>query len=362
MKLICTQENLKNGLASASRIISSTNTLPILNNLLLKTENGQLKISSTNLELAVNSHVRCKIENEGQTTVVAKMLNELVNNLPNENLTLTTEDGNLLIRTENQQYKIKTLPAEEFPFIPELGSNVLTSLEGEELKNSLNKVIFAASTNQTQPEIAGVYMGLGEGVLKLVATDRYRLAEKTVSCQGSAEVILPHRTALEMVRILGGGNEKVELGILENQVFVKVGQTQLISRLVDGQYPDYKSIIPENFNTVMVADRAKLQSAVKTSALFSQNTNSIKLEFSSEKQSIVISSESQDLGSGVAEVPAKVEGVSGSLLLNYKYMLDFFSQAEGEKVEVKVVNDSSAAVFAVEGQKDYLYLVMPIKT
>ena len=362
MKLICTQENLKNGLAAASRIISSANTLPILNNLLLKTENGQLKISSTNLELAVSSHVRCKNESEGQISVVAKMFNELVNNLPNENLTLETQEGSLLVQTENQQYRIKTLPAEEFPFIPELGNNPLVSLNGEDLRDSLNKVIFAASTNQTQPEIAGVYLSLSGGVLKMVATDRYRLAEKAVVCNGEAEVIMPHRAALEIIRILGNGSEKAELGVMENQIFIRVGQTQLISRLVDGQYPDYKSIIPESFNTVVVLDKGKFQGAVKTSALFSQNSNSVKLDFSSEGQKVVISSESQDLGSGVAEVTAKVDGVSGSLLLNFRYILDFLSQAEGERVEIKIVNDSSAAVFAVEGQKDYLYLVMPIKT
>lgn len=361
MKLICTQENLKVGLSNTSKIISSINTLPILNNLLLKTENGQLKISSTNLELAVNTQIRCKVENEGQTTVVAKTLNELINNLPNENLTLEHKNNELSIQTENQVFKIKTLPAEEFPFIPQPPSNNPVIIEGENLKTAINQVGFAASTNQTQPEISGIFFSIKNGEVRLAATDRYRLAEKIIKGQGVGEVIIPQKCAHEVARILSTQPEKVEVLINENQIFFTIGPTQIISRLVEGQYPDYKNIIPESFNTTIVLEKDKLYSALKTSALFSQGSSSVKIDYSQEKQKVTISSEAQDLGSGRVDIASKIEGEEGGLLLNFRYVLDFLAQAPGEQVVIKVVNDSSPAVFSIEGQGDYLYLVMPIK-
>ena len=361
MKLICTQENLKIGLGNASKIISSINTLPILNNLLLKTENGQLKISSTNLELAINTQIRCRVENEGQTTVVAKTLNELVNNLPNNNLTLEHKNNELNIQAENQVFKIRTLPAEEFPFIPQPPNNNPVIIEGENLRTAINQVGFSASNNQTQPEISGIYFSLKGGEVRLAATDRYRLAEKVIKGEGLGEVIIPQKCAHEVARILSTQPEKTEVLINENKIFFTIGQTQIISRLVEGQYPDYKNIIPETFNTTITLEKDKLYSALKPSALFSQNSSSVKIDYSQEKQKVTVSSEAQDLGSGWVEITSKVEGGSGSLLLNFRYVLDFLTQASGEKVVIKVVNDSSPAVFSVEGQSDYLYLVMPIK-
>ncbi|MBI3232218.1 MAG: DNA polymerase III subunit beta [Candidatus Doudnabacteria bacterium] len=280
MKIICTQENLRQGLAIASKIIPSVNTLPILSNLLLKTSNGQLRISSTNLELAINTHVRCKIQEEGQTTITAKTFNDLVNNLPDENLFLSSNDKELTIKTENQEFKIKTLPAEEFPFIPQNPEEKSISIEGEKLKEALNKVVFSTSNNQTQPEISGVYFAMNNGQGRLVATDRYRLSEKSFSAQGEAEVILPQKAALEISRILSYSKELAEIAIKENQFFISTGQTELISRLVDGQYPDYKNIIPENFNSIITVDRNKLTNALKTNSLFSQNSSSVRIVFS----------------------------------------------------------------------------------
>lgn len=359
MKIICTQENLKSGLAITSKIISSINTLPILSNLLLKTEGGGLRIYSTNLELAINTVVRCKVEEDGQTTVAAKTISELVNNLPNDNLILTTNNNDLEIKTENQNFKIKTLPAEEFPFIPQSPVDKSIMVDGDVLRDAINRVAFSSSTNQTQPEISGIFFNFKGTEGKLVATDRYRLAEKTFSVTGAAEVIVPHKAALEAARIISINPGKVEAVVGESQIFFTIGQTELISRLVEGQYPDYKNIIPENFNFTITTDKEKLQNALKTNALFSQNSSSVRLAFSPDK--ITISSEAEGLGSGSVDIPAKLEGASGSLLLNFRYVLDFLSQIPSGNVVIKVVNDTSPAVFSFEDKSDYLYLVMPIK-
>jgi len=321
MKLICTQENLKSGLLATGRIISPSNTLPILNNILLKTENGLLKVASTNLEVAVSTHIRCKVEEEGEITVFSKTIIDLVNNLPNKNITLFTEGSEMHIETENYHTSIKTLPADEFPLIPEVEGKKI-EVSAQELKNSINQVVFAVSTNQTQPEISGVLFNIEGKYITLTGTDRYRLAEKKLELSKDSglneQLIVPQKTILELSRVIGASEENVEIVINPNQISFFVNNTQIISRLVDGQYPPYKEIIPDNFNTVIHTQKSSLVNALKAGSIFSQGNNSVKLDYMQDHQLLTITSESQDLGKSVVDIPSHVEGGTGELILNHK--------------------------------------------
>ncbi len=364
MNIICTQENLKNGLLTVGRIISPNNTLPILNNILLKTENGLLKISSTNLEVAVSTHIRCKVEKEGGVTVLAKTITELVSNLPNTNIKLKIKNDELLVETEQYHTKIKTMSAEEFPVIPEPEDTVLVQVPAESLKNTISQVLFAASTNQTQPEISGVYMELGGDVLTLAATDRYRLAEKKITITKNNhehQCIVPQKTMAEIQRLIANQTQDVELLFGASQIVCRLENAQIVSRLIDGSYPPYRDIIPNEFFTTIHTKKQALTSALKTGSIFSQGNNSVRLQYSTEKQVLTIVSESQDLGGSVVELPSLVEGESGELLLNHKYMIDALSNMESENIVVKIINDSSPTVIVPENANDYLCLVMPIK-
>jgi len=366
MKLICTQENLKNGLLTAGRIISPSNTLPILNNILLKTENGLLKIASTNLEVAVSTQVRCKIEEEGAITVFSKTIIDLINNLPNKNISLETIGADLHIETENYKTSVKTLPADEFPLIPEPEGKEKISLGAQELKNAINQVVFAVSTNQTQPEISGVFMNVEEKIITLAATDRYRLAEKKITLPKSAgfsqQVVIPQKTILELSRVIGNQTEDIEITLNPNQISFTLGQTQIISRLIDGQYPDYKQIIPQNSSTVIHTQKQAFINALKAGGIFSQGSNSVKFDFAQGKQVLTVTSESQDLGKSVVELPSEIEGGDGELILNHRYILDCLSCMETPNVIVKIINDSSPSLILPEGKNDYVYLIMPIKS
>ncbi len=298
MKVICTQENLKLGLQTVSRIISASSTLPVLNNVLLKTENGQLKISATNLEIGINTYTRCKIEKEGEVCLHAKTLLELVNNLPNQNITIEQEENDVLFSTENYSTKLKDYPSDEFPSIPEIESKSILKLPAEEIKHIFDSVIFAASTSETQPEISGVYLKIDEDTLTVTATDRYRLAENKINGKFKPyqAVIIPHRAAVEISRVLSGKPGDAELFLNENQAALKTDETEVVSRLIDGQYPEYSHIIPKEFNTTVSVNRQELINAVKTTGIFSQNTGSIVLEFLSETQELKISAVSHDIG------------------------------------------------------------------
>jgi len=366
MKIICTQENLKTSLLTVGRVVSSSNTLPILNNLLIKTENGVLKISSTNLEIAITTSVRCKIEEEGEVTVANKTLTELVGNLPNKNINLTTKDNQLFIEAENYHTNIKTLPSEEFPLIPKIeGQNTIT-LDSQDLKAVINQVVFAASSNQTQPEISGIFLGFDKNELRVAATDRYRLAERktvlTKPVQNPQELILPQKTAQEISRIIGNQKGEITLVFSETQIGVNFNDTEIISRLVDGQYPDYKQIIPEKFTTTLTTEKSSLINALRAASVFSQGGNTVKLDILSGKQQLVVAAESSELGRSVVELDAKIEGGDNSVLLNHHYLLDSLAVMDSKMIVIKTISDSSPALIVPEGQDDYLYLVMPIKS
>lgn len=363
MKVICTQENLKTGLLTVGRIISSNSSLPILNNLLIKTENGALKISSTNLEVAITTHIRCKVEEEGELTVQCKAATDLINSLPNKNLNLQYLNNQLEIEAENYHTAIKTLPAEEFPLIPTIEPKETLNLNSEELKQAIDQVVFAASANQTQPEIAGILFSFEDTILKIAATDRYRLAEKKLILpkKYTAEVIVPQKTILELSRIIGGGKGAVEIALGETQISFAFNDTKIISRVIDGQYPDYKQIIPATFFTKVSTEKQDFINALRTAGVFSHQNNSVRLEYSVEKQTVTLTAQSQELGKSAVDLPSAIEGKSGAVILNYHYVLGCLLSLGAKTVIIKIIDDSSPSLILPEGDDSYIYLVMPIK-
>jgi DNA polymerase-3 subunit beta len=365
MRIICTQENLRNGLATVGRIISGSNTLPILNNILLKTENGLLKISATNLELAIHTYIRCKVEEEGVVCIPAKTVTDLVNNLPNTNITLEKQEGVLLITTEHYKTTVHTLPSEEFPLIPTIEKATELTFSAPELKHSLESVAFASSTSETQPEISGILLRQQKEQMMLVATDRYRLAEAKIHSQKDGlnkDAIIPHKAAMEIVRLLGQSTEEVSLTLSDNQIAFVSGDTTVISRLIDGQYPEYEAIIPTEFNTNATTSTKALLQALKTSGIFSRTTNSVVIRCEGKSQKIIIQSSSSDVGESVIEIPSTVTGPDTEVTFNYRYVTDVLQVFSEEEVELRIVSDSAPVIIAPRSNQNYLYLVMPIKS
>ncbi len=364
MKVICTQENLQSGLQTVVRIISPSNTLPILNNVLLKTNQGQLQISATNLEIGITTMVRCKVEEEGDICLPAKTLNELVNNLPNENVTISSSENSVVVATEHYKTSLKGLPSEEFPLIPAVEKKNNTTLPAQQFKQAIDQVSFAASNSETQPEISGVLVKPEGNKAKLVATDRYRLAEKIIPLPKTLptkSVIIPQRTVNELSRIIGGREAELELVFGDNQLAAFFQDTSVVTRLIDGQYPPYEQIIPKSFTTAIIIDRIPLMNALKATGIFSYTTHSVSMFYDPANQQVRVAAASHDVGESTVEVSAQIDGPEGSVLLNYRYVLDALNALTSEQVIIKVVNDEVAVVFTPQGQTDYLYLVMPIK-
>ncbi len=363
MKIIITQENLKAGLQTVSRVVGNSSTLPILNNVMLETENGLLKISGTNLETGISTFVRCSVEKEGGICVGVKTISDLINSLPSTNITIESNDTETQLTTDHSKLSIKHLPTDDFPLIPKIEDGSKIKMNAEVLKNSLDQVMFAASSSETQPEISGILFWFAEEQVLITATDRYRLAEKSMAYEGKIDykIIVPHRSAQEISRLLTGLNQDVDMSVTGTQMSLSLENTYLVTRLIDGQYPDYQQIIPESSNTQIIIDRQELLSALKTTSVFSRGSGSITLEFDSESSMVKLSSEAHDLGQGAVEILCKINGDSGVLIINYRYLLDFLTNLSSDTLVMKIIDSSGPVTFVPESNDKYLYLVMPIK-
>ncbi len=361
MKLTCTQENLRKGLGSTARVSSGSTTLPILNNVLLKTEQGGLRLSCTNLEMGVNTWIRCKVDEEGAISVPAKTFTDLINSLPNDNITLTVDNNTLFIESKNYATKIKGLGADEFPLIPQVEDENAVEINAHELRSAINQVSFAAAVSETQPEISGILFFFEDKALRLTATDRYRLAEKTIRTSGSPsrQMIVPNKALAEVYKAITG-EEPVKLYFTQNQAMFKIAETEIITRLIDGNYPEYKEIIPLEFNTEIEVQTDDLVKAVRTAGIFTQTGNNVILEFE-EPDKLSVTSAAGDLGESHVNVPAKVEGIPCKIIINHKYMLDGLSTIGTKSLVFKVINDNAPVVFSSKELPDYIYLIMPIK-
>lgn len=363
MKLICTKDNLKKGLFVVSRVVGVGNPLQVLNNILLKTDQGRIKLSSTNLEIGVNTWVGGKIEEEGSLTVPARLINEYINNLPTDKVVLTAKNTVLNVESENYHTNIKGLSSDDFPLIPQVSEEPFAKIDSSELKDALSETVWASAINETQPEISGIFMAFEADKVRIAATDRYRLAERTAvlkeSARGTKEVIIPSRTINELYKILSGNKSEVEVYFSESQVLFKFDETEIISRLIDGQYPPYQAIIPKEFKTQATVDKNELIHALKATALFAPDTNNIQLEVTPE--GMKISASSAAAGENEVVVKAKVSGSNNNAVFNFRYLLDCLNNLSESNVTLKMINDATAAMIVPENRDNYVYIVMPIK-
>ena len=364
-----------------SHLASKNITLPILNNILFRVEGGSIKLLATNLEIGVSCEIRGKVEQPGEFTVQSRLLADYVSLLPKTQVDLvaseaTEVDQVLVVKTKNHTTKIKGQPATDFPLIPQIDKKNPYQIDAETFRRALGQVLFAVSVSETRPEINGVFFNLSKGILTLAATDSYRLAEKKVplkkdSAGPDIQVIVPARTLQELTRILGSFKDPaaisevdvVTIYLTDNQILFELGSIELVSRLVEGQYPDYRQIIPQQFKTTAVVDAVELVKAVKTAGLFTRSgIYDVKIDVASADSEVVVSSTNTQLGENVSKISATCDGQNNSITLNYRYLLDGLQNLSAEKASVKVIDSGNPCVLHPAGEKnDYLYIIMPIK-
>ncbi|MDD3480911.1 MAG: DNA polymerase III subunit beta [Patescibacteria group bacterium] len=364
MKISCLEENLAKGLSTVSRLVATRGTLEILSHILIRAEKGRLLLSATNLEIGINYKVGAKIEEEGSITVPARLFSELINELPEGKLDLKTENNTIYVKSGDYESHIKGLPADEFPLIPKIKEKKSFQATTSDLKSAINLVSFASALDETRPVLSGVYTRLDKNKLVMAATDSYRLAEKEISVNGGdkkIEVIIPTRSLAELTRVIGDTDENVDVYLDENQVMFETDDFEFTSRLIEGKFPDYKQIIPGGSETKAICESTEFVKVIKVAALFSgESVGSVNLEIKS-KGKISATSSSSQFGDSTAACEAEVEGKDTEIVFNSRYILDVLSNLPSGKISLEVNGKLSPGVLKKEGDKSYLYVIMPLR-
>ena len=375
MKLSCLQENLSRGLAIAGRAVASRATLPITQNVLLSTDQSMLKISATNLEIAITTWIGSMIEEEGAITVPARLLTEFVNSLPSDriDLELLPDTGVLQLTCGRSEARINGTDAAEFPPIPTVEEGIAAQVELSALRNVISRVAFAAATEESRPVLTGVEMNLKGDRFTMAAADGFRLAvhhgNLVQPVASEVSVIVPARTLSELNRLLGDQDEPVEITMTpaKGQVLFRLRGVELVSQLLQGTFPNYEQLIPQTYQTRVVFDLEKLLRAARTAAIFARDgSNIIRLQIlpagdGQPSGKVIISAQSEEVGDNQDEVdPDGIEGDESKIAFNSRYLLEVLSVLERGTVALETTTSSSPGVFKPTDADDYIHVVMPM--
>lgn len=363
MKLQVTQENLNRALSSVARVANSRNPLPILSNVLIKTSNNQLSLAATNLDIAITNYIGAKVSEEGSITVPARLMQDFVSSLPSGVIELELEDTKLHIKTEQYNSVINGIMADDFPVMPALTDGKSWGVGGAILKRALQQVVFAASSDESRPVLTGVLVHTFEGHLFMAATDSYRLAEKDLGKNTEDVNLLIPATALQdLLRIIGDFEEEVRIVHDDQQVLFQVGDVELVARLVEGKYPDYRKLIPSDFEVEARVKRSELVNVTKVSSLFArESAGSVTINVSEEAGSLSIRSVASQLGENTATATGTITG-SGVITLNSKYLLDALQALSCETVSFGFNGKLEPTLVRDADTNDYAHIVMPLKS
>lgn len=363
MELQVTQENINRAFSNVARVANSRGTLPILSNILIKTIDNRLSISATNLDIAITHLIGAKVKKEGSITVPAKLIHEFVSNLPSGIIHLKLTDNKLSIDADKYQSTINGVSAEEYPVMPIIADGKTWSISSKLFKEALQQTVMAASNDESRPVLTGVYIHSLKERLFMAATDSYRLAEKNVmATKEDTNLLVPVNAMQELLRLIGDEELQISVTHDEQQVLFKVGDVELVARLIDGNYPDYKKLIPDSFATSATIKKSDFVNITKVSSLFArESAGSVNINVNEEDQQVSIHSIASQLGENTATSDAKVKG-DGSITLNSRYIIDALHACSGEEVELAFNGKLEPCVLRDPKKKDYTHIIMPLKS
>jgi DNA polymerase-3 subunit beta len=375
MKLSCLQENLSRGLAIVSRAVASRATLPITQNVLLETDRSMLKLSATNLEIAITTWIGAMIEEEGAITVPARLLTEFVNSLPSDRIDLELEPGSGVLKVVcgRGEARIHGVDANDFPPIPRVEEGVAARIGSQDFKMAITRVAFAAASEESRPVLTGVEAKLSGNRFTLAAADGFRLAVQhgmlTEPVETEISVIVPARTLTELSRILGNQDDPVEIMMVPSrgQILFRVQGVEVVSQLMQGNFPNYDQLIPQKYETRTVFDLQKLLSATRSAAIFARDgSNIIRMQMTpgeegGESGKAIISAKSEEVGENQGEVDVEtMEGEESKIAFNCRYLQEVLTVLERGQVALETTSSSSPGVLKPTNSDDYIHVVMPM--
>lgn len=364
MKVICARKDLHEGVQTAGRAVSPRTSLPILGHLLIKTEEDKVRIAATDLEIGMECLVEARIQEPGSMTVPARVLAEILGALPDTDVTLSVDETNTVsVKCGTSDFSILGLPPEEFPMLPEVREDVRFTIENDVLRDSISKTSFAISADESRAILTGVLLQVNGESLKMVSTDTHRLCVfdcPLVECEGTQNAIVPGRAMNELARIVPEGGGTVSVGISASQVMFRVDDTMLVSRLIEGQFPNFDRVIPKDFTKKLIIPTEQfLQSMKRVSIVARENENRTIIQ--TQEGTLVLTAESGNVGRAHEEVEVLREGEDLRMAFSAKYLLDALNVIDVEAIEVEFSGEASPAAIRPQGQDNYVYVLMPMQ-
>lgn len=364
MKLIVTQENLSKALAVVGRVASNKTSLPILHNILLRTENNRLLLAATNLEIAITEYIGAKVVTEGSLTIPARLMTEFIAQLPKGNIELSVDGTKLHIQAGTYSSTIHGVSAEEFPELPVISDALSVTFDAALLKRSIGQTILTASSDSTRPVLTGVYTHTFEGSLYFAATDGYRLSERRlIDSKEEISAIIPASTLADVVRVLPEDCKTIEMLVDDGQVRFRMNEIEITSRLIDGNFPDYRKLIPKTTEVNFHVDKDEFSRITKIASLFARESGgSVTIKTDALKSNISIHSVASQLGENTSEAEAKVNG-DGSVTLNSRYLIEALGCIDASSISFGFSGKLAPCVVTADQKgTDYQHIIMPLKS
>ena len=363
MKIACSREELTQKLGVVSRGVSTRTAVQILGGILLKAEAGKLLLAATDMELSLRASLEAQVDGEGAVVVPGRLLVELARLLPDSQVTIEqrADEGVIHISSGSFESRLNTFTAEDFPRLPDADALERHTVDREALLETIARVGRSASRDESRPVLTGVLVRFEPGKLVMAATDSYRLSVKETVLEGTApelEAIVPARALTELARI-GQGAEQIELGVHENQVVFGVDGIWLTTRRIDGQFPNYKQLIPESFEYEVALPRDEVLDVVRRIAVMAQRNSPLRLRFAEGE--LTVSARTQDVGEAQESLPAAFSGEPLEIGFNAEFLRDGVDSVTGETVRFRLISPLRPCVLQAEGSDDFLYLIMPIR-
>jgi len=371
MKITVLRQKFSKGLNIVEKITGKNLTLPILENVLIETEDNAVKLSTTDLEVGINYWILAKIEDKGKLTIPVKTLSSFISLVDEEQIDLETKDKTLNLKGKAHKTQIKGIDPKDFPIIPDISKDVYIEVEAGEFCQAILQVIDFCALTQTRLELSGVYLNFDKNEVRIVSTDSFRLSEKRIPITSSESFtpqsfILPRNAAREIVNIFSSEAGKMKLYISPNQVMAENNlpdsdhpRARLTTRLIEGQYPNYKEVIPKEFKTQITVSKDKFFNQIKTASLFSGKTNEIR--FKIEKGEITVFSQNVDLGETKSHIGAEIKGEDVEVCFNYRFLSEGVNQIKSSDLLIEFNGTDGPGVIKSNTDASYLYVIMPIK-
>lgn len=373
MKVSCLQENLAKGLSIVSRAVASRSTLPVLGNVLIATDQGRLKLAATNLELAVTCWIGAKVDEDGATTLPARILGDFVNSMPPDRIEmdLNLKTQTMHLKCARDDANIKGIDAQEFPIIPSLGDGKKISLDPDVLREMIEQVTFAAATDESRPVLTGVAAKFEKDKVTFAAADGFRLSVRHATLSAPVDqpisVIIPAKALQEVARVSGDQEDPIEIAVTENksQVLFRLTNTEIVSQLIDGQFPDFTRIIPEACATRTTVTTFEFQNAVKAASVFARESmNTVRVQIAPANElgggKMTITATSAESGDNIGDIDATVNGEPVEIAFNARYLTDVLNILRAPQVVIETSSGSSPGVIKAVGRDDFTHVIMPM--